>query len=94
MVGNPQGPAFLARDVARIADWFAARGLPPAADAAAALLEELCADLRIPSASPSGGTSHAREGHTPDREAAGRIGRASRMLDHERPAVPASDSPL
>ena len=23
MVGNPQGPAFLARDVARVADWFA-----------------------------------------------------------------------
>ena len=48
VVGNPQGPAFLARDVAGIADWFAARGLPAAADAAAALLEDLCADLHIP----------------------------------------------
>ena len=52
VVGNPQGPAFLARDVARIADWFAARGLPAAADAAAALLEDLCADLHIPRARP------------------------------------------
>jgi RIO kinase 1 len=28
VVGNPQGPRFLERDVRRIADWFAARGLP------------------------------------------------------------------
>jgi RIO kinase 1 len=64
VVGNPQGPAFLARDVARIADWFAARGLPAAADTAAALLEDLCADLHIPWAGRSGTTSHVREGHT------------------------------
>jgi len=63
VVGNPQGPAILARDVARIADWFAARGLPAAADAAAALLEDLCADLHIPRAGRSGTTSHVREGH-------------------------------
>ena len=63
VVGNPQGPAFLARDVARIADWFAARGLPAAADAAAALHEDLCADLQIPRAGRSGTTSHVREGH-------------------------------
>ena len=64
VVGNPQGPAFLARDVSRVADWFAARGLPAAADAAAALVEELCADLHIPRARRSRTTSHAREGHT------------------------------
>jgi RIO kinase 1 len=64
VVGNPQGPAFLARDVARVADWFAARGLPSVADAAAALVEELCAELHIPRASRSRTTSHAREGHT------------------------------
>jgi RIO kinase 1 len=64
VVGNPQGPAFLARDVGRMAEWFAARGLPAAADAAAALLEDLCADLHIPSTVRSGTTSHAREGHT------------------------------
>lgn len=28
VVGNPQGPTFLARDVTVVADWFAARGLP------------------------------------------------------------------
>jgi RIO kinase 1 len=64
VVGNPQGPAFLARDVARIADWFAARGLPAATDAADALVEELCADLRIPRDGSIGTTSQAREGHT------------------------------
>jgi RIO kinase 1 len=64
VVGNPQGTAFLVRDVARVADWFAARGLPAAADAANALVEDLCAELRIPSASLTGTTSHAREGHT------------------------------
>jgi RIO kinase 1 len=64
VVGNPQGPAFLARDVSRVADWFAARGLPAVADAAAALIEELRADLHIPRASSFRTTSHAREGHT------------------------------
>ena len=28
VVGNPQGPAFLRRDLANVAAWFAARGLP------------------------------------------------------------------
>jgi RIO kinase 1 len=58
VVGNPQGPAFLTRDVARVTEWFAARGLPAAADAGAALLDELCADLRIPPGAAPGTTSH------------------------------------
>lgn len=29
VVGNPQGPDFLARDVLRTGGWFVARGLPP-----------------------------------------------------------------
>jgi RIO kinase 1 len=58
VIGNPQGPAFLARDVARVAEWFAARALPDAPGAAGALLEELCAELRIPSESVSRTTSH------------------------------------
>ncbi len=41
VVGNPQGPQFLARDVQRIADWFAARGLPPEVGTADTLLGEL-----------------------------------------------------
>jgi len=40
VIGNPQGPEFLARDVRRIGDWFLARGLD------AALPEALLADLR------------------------------------------------
>ncbi len=44
VVANPQGPAFLARDVRIMSAWFAARGLPPeAADPGPltqALLEE------------------------------------------------------
>jgi RIO kinase 1 len=28
VVGNPQGPEYLARDVHRIGEWFTARGLP------------------------------------------------------------------
>jgi RIO kinase 1 len=58
VIGNPQGPAFLARDVARVAEWFAAHGLPDAPGAAGALLEELCVDLRIPPESVSRSTSH------------------------------------
>ena len=63
VVGNPQGPAFLARDVARVGDWFAARGLPAVADAPRARRGV----VRGPAHSPGGGsrtTSHAREGHT------------------------------
>jgi len=29
VVANPQGPAFLARDLRAVTAWFAARGLPP-----------------------------------------------------------------
>ena len=57
VVGNPQGPAFLHRDVARVTGWFAARGLPDAAGAEAGLLDELCAELRIPGGAASGTTS-------------------------------------
>ena len=65
VVGNPQGPAFLARDVRQDRGLVRrTRGLPAAADAAAALLEDLCADLHIPRAGRSGTTSHVREGHT------------------------------
>ena len=40
VVGNPQGPSFLERDVRRIGEWFTARGL------AAGRPAELLADLR------------------------------------------------
>jgi RIO kinase 1 len=46
VVGNPQGPKFLARDVKRVAGWFAARGISPAA--ADALHEVVRADLLLP----------------------------------------------
>ncbi len=45
VVGNPRGPEFLARDVARIGDWFTARGLPPAVGSPADLLTELHVEL-------------------------------------------------
>jgi RIO kinase 1 len=48
VVGNPQGPAFLARDVARVAEWFTARGMPP--DIGDALLAAMAAELGIPTA--------------------------------------------
>jgi RIO kinase 1 len=48
VVGNPQGRAFLARDVARAADWFTVRGLPTDDGGAEALLDALCAELGIP----------------------------------------------
>jgi RIO kinase 1 len=57
VVGNPQGPAFLARDVSRVTEWFAARGLPAAADAGAVLLDHLCAELGIPRDAVPGATS-------------------------------------
>ena len=47
VVGNPQGERFLVRDVARIADWFAARGLPAAVGDAESLLGELRRALRL-----------------------------------------------
>lgn len=40
VVGNPQGPEFLDRDVRRIGEWFVAHGLDPAAPA------DLLSDLR------------------------------------------------
>ena len=58
VVGNPQGPAYLVRDVTRIADWFAARGLSSAVRGADTLLDELCRELNIPRESPLGTTSH------------------------------------
>jgi RIO kinase 1 len=58
VVGNPQGPAYLARDVARVAGWFTARGLPAEVGGPDALLDELCAELRIPREEVSGATSH------------------------------------
>lgn len=54
VVGNPHGPAFLARDVARIAGWFAARGLPPDVGTADTLLPALRAAVGMP---PAAGTS-------------------------------------
>lgn len=54
VVANPQGPAFLARDVARIADWFAARGLPPDTGTADTLLAELRTAAGMP---PTAGAS-------------------------------------
>jgi RIO kinase 1 len=47
IVGNPNGPEFLARDVARIGDWFVARGLPPEVGQPALLLEELAEEAGI-----------------------------------------------
>ena len=41
VVGNPQGPEFLARDVLRITEWFTARGLPGSGSA-----DALLGDLR------------------------------------------------
>ena len=55
VVGNPQGPQFLARDVHRIADWFAARGLPPEVGDASALLAELQLALGVRRRNPGGG---------------------------------------
>ena len=40
VVGNPQGPQFLARDVARVGDWFTAHGLAPEVGQPATLLDE------------------------------------------------------
>lgn len=45
VVGNPQGPDFLARDVARIGEWFAARGLPSEVGQPDVLHEELLIEL-------------------------------------------------
>jgi RIO kinase 1 len=47
IVGNPNGPEFLARDVARIGEWFVARGLPPEVGRPALLLEQLAEEAGI-----------------------------------------------
>jgi RIO kinase 1 len=44
VVANPQGPAFLARDVRTITSWFAARGLPVDEGDARELTDRLLAD--------------------------------------------------
>jgi RIO kinase 1 len=48
VVGNPQGPGFLARDVRRIGEWFTARGLPAQAGSPEALLADLRAEVGMP----------------------------------------------
>lgn len=48
VVGNPQGPDFLARDLRRIGDWFTAHGLPPQVGMPETLLEELRVELGMP----------------------------------------------
>lgn len=55
VVGNPQGPEFLARDVRLIGEWFTARSLPDEVGTPEALLEELRAEVGMRGA---GGTSH------------------------------------
>ena len=54
VIGNPQGPEFLARDVRRIGEWFTARGLPDEVGTPEGLLEELRVEVGMPR---SGGTS-------------------------------------
>ncbi|RTL64847.1 MAG: kinase [Pseudonocardiaceae bacterium] len=54
VVGNPFGPSYLGRDVDRIAEWFAARGLPDADAARETLLTDLMTELGI----TGPGTSH------------------------------------
>jgi RIO kinase 1 len=56
VIGNPQGPRFLARDVQRIGDWFTARGLPPEVGQPETLLEALRVELGMP-----GGTSTSQQ---------------------------------
>jgi RIO kinase 1 len=51
VVGNPNGPDFLARDVRRIGEWFTARGLPPDVGDPVTLLDELRAEIGLPHAS-------------------------------------------
>ncbi len=47
VVGNPNGPEYLARDVRRVGEWFTARGLPPEVGDAGSLLDELLAEIGI-----------------------------------------------
>ncbi|GAA1280412.1 RIO kinase 1 [Pseudonocardia aurantiaca] len=48
VIGNPQGPEFLARDVRRIGDWFTSHGLPPEVGGPETLLGELRGELGMP----------------------------------------------
>ncbi len=53
VIGNPQGPEFLARDVRRVGDWFLARGLETG------LPDALLGELRVAAGMPgAAGTSH------------------------------------
>ena len=54
VVGNPNGPEFLARDVRRIGEWFTARGLPSDVGDPVSLLDELRTEVGLPP------TSHDR----------------------------------
>ena len=47
VVGNPQGPQFLARDVANVARWFEARGLPASVTDPEGLTAVLLADAGL-----------------------------------------------
>jgi RIO kinase 1 len=46
VIGNPQGPRFLERDVRNVATWFASHGLPEAQDHGD-LLDELRAEVGL-----------------------------------------------
>jgi len=48
VVGNPQGPEYLARDVRRIGEWFTARGLPGEVGSPDTLLDELRVEVGMP----------------------------------------------
>ncbi len=47
IVGNPNGPEFLARDVTRVGEWFVARGLPPEVGQPELLLADLAEEAGI-----------------------------------------------
>jgi RIO kinase 1 len=53
VIGNPQGPGFLARDVQRIGEWFTARGLPPEVGDPDTLLTELRVEVGMPRDMPT-----------------------------------------
>jgi RIO kinase 1 len=55
VIGNPQGPEFLARDVRRIGGWFTARGLPPEVGRPDTLLAGLRREVGMSDGAP---TSH------------------------------------
>ncbi len=92
VVGNPQGPRFLERDVRRIAEWFAARGLPPEVGGADGLLDELrIASGHVPACQglPAARNSRAA-GSVTDTCATGRARSGARgSIDHEHPAASA-----